>query len=138
MVAPLTTALMRSISVHHSGVGSAFNNAVSRVAPQLVGAVLFVLVSASFYSGVADLVPDRTESQIRNEVTPLNPPDTGDDELENAALRSSTDALHLAMLITALSCFAGATVNAVGIRNEQARQASSEPSLDTAPGAAPG
>jgi EmrB/QacA subfamily drug resistance transporter len=134
MVAPLTTALMRSISVHHSGVGSAFNNAVSRVAPQLVGAVLFVLVSTTFYAGVSSLVPEVPESRIRAEVTPMNSPETGDDSLRDAALRSSTDALHLAMLVTALSCLAGAAVNAVGIRNEQARETSPAATAESAPG----
>jgi hypothetical protein len=139
MVAPLTTALMRSISVHHSGVGSAFNNAVSRVAPQLVGAVLFVLVSATFYSNVAENAPGFSDAQIRNQVTPLNAADTGDEQIEEAALDASTEALHLAMIVTALSCFAGAAVNAVGIRNEHARETpESSTAVATTPGAAPG
>ena len=39
MVAPLTTALMSSVPKHNSGVASAVNNAISRVGPQLAGAV---------------------------------------------------------------------------------------------------
>jgi hypothetical protein len=35
-----------------------------------------------------------------------------------AANESSTDAFHLAMLIAALLCAAGAAVNGVGIRNQ--------------------
>jgi hypothetical protein len=95
------------------------------------------VVSATFYSGVAERVPDRSEGQIRSEVIPLNPPDTGDEALDNAALGSSTDALHLAMIVTALSCFAGAAVNAVGIRNEHALE-ESESTTAAAPGVAAG
>src|SRR5205814_2332982 len=36
-VAPLTTALMRSVPGHKSGLASAINNAISRVGPQLAG-----------------------------------------------------------------------------------------------------
>jgi hypothetical protein len=53
MVAPLTTALMTSVPVRNSGVASAINNAISRVGPQLAGAVIFVAITASFYSGMA-------------------------------------------------------------------------------------
>src|SRR5262245_59345772 len=37
LVAPLTTALMTSVPVRNSGLGSAINNAISRVGPQLAG-----------------------------------------------------------------------------------------------------
>jgi hypothetical protein len=39
---------------------------------------------------------------------------------ERAALEASTDAFRLAMLIAALLCAAGATVNWAGIRDEEA------------------
>ena len=42
MVAPLTTALMTSVPKHNAGVASAVNNAISRVGPQLAGALIFV------------------------------------------------------------------------------------------------
>ncbi|HEY3125660.1 MAG TPA: MFS transporter, partial [Candidatus Limnocylindria bacterium] len=57
MVAPLTTALMTSVPVHNAGVASAVNNAISRVGPQLAGAVIFVAITASFYAGLATRVP---------------------------------------------------------------------------------
>ena len=41
VVAPLTTALMSSVPVQKAGLGSAINNAVSRVGSPLIGAVLF-------------------------------------------------------------------------------------------------
>jgi hypothetical protein len=40
LVAPLTTAVMTSIPSRNAGVGSAINNAVSRVGPQLAGAIV--------------------------------------------------------------------------------------------------
>ena len=42
VVAPLTTTLMGSIPVGNAGIGSAINNAISRVGQPLLGAVIFV------------------------------------------------------------------------------------------------
>ena len=121
MVAPLTTALMRSVPVAHSGVGSAVNNAISRVGPQLIGALLFVAISATFYSTLASEAPELAGSSadLRQEVSPLNRPEEGSDpELVRAARSASTRAFHVAMFVTALLCFLGAAVNGAGIRNE--------------------
>jgi len=122
MVAPLTTALMTSVPAHNSGVASAVNNAISRVGPQLAGALIFVAIATSFYHGIASRVPslDTTSSSFRSKVAPLNPP-TGNvsPELERAAREASTDAFHLAMVIAAGLLFVGAAVNALGIRNPQ-------------------
>src|SRR5439155_6765015 len=52
MVAPLTTALMTSVPKQNSGVASAVNNAISRVGPQLAGALIFVVIATSFYNHV--------------------------------------------------------------------------------------
>lgn len=123
MVAPLTTALMRSIPARHAGVGSAFNNAVSRVGPQLAGAFLFILISSSFYGSLAERAPGYEEGRLRELVSPLNRPDEGADAaLVRAAAEGSTDAFRSAMLVSALLCFAGAAINAVGIRNEDAEE----------------
>jgi hypothetical protein len=87
LVAPLTTALMRSVPAHNAGLGSAINNAISRVGPQLAGALIFVFITASFYSYIATRRPDL-----------------------NAAF-------HLAMMVGAVLLVLGAIVNAVGIRD---------------------
>jgi hypothetical protein len=131
MVAPLTTALMTSVPEHNSGVASAINNAISRVGPQLAGALIFVAIASSFYSGLADRVdglPVRSE-HVRTEIAPLNRPDavdrfriTGDGtvtgrELIGPAKEASTHSFHVAMLIGALMLVAGAAVNGFGIRN---------------------
>ena len=54
LVAPLTTALMRSVPAHNAGLGSAINNAISRVGPQLAGALIFVLPIVIFTVLVRD------------------------------------------------------------------------------------
>src|SRR5690348_16869712 len=56
LVAPLTTALMTSVPVRNSGLGSAINNAISRVGPQLAGALIFIFLTATFYSYIAQHV----------------------------------------------------------------------------------
>jgi EmrB/QacA subfamily drug resistance transporter len=131
MVAPLTTALMTSVPEHNSGVASAINNAISRVGPQLAGALIFVAIAGSFYSGLATRVPalDVGSTRVRDEITPLNQPDPGarfhlrgdgsirGSELAKPAGEASTHSFHLAMVIGAGLLIAGALVNGVGIRN---------------------
>ncbi len=128
MVAPLTTALMTSVPVRHSGVASAINNAISRVGPQLAGAAIFVAITASFYAGLAQRVPglDPVSPEVRREMPPLNPPaaEVSPDRVQ-AAREASGDAYHLAMLVSASLLALGAVVNAVGIR-DPAREAAAE------------
>jgi EmrB/QacA subfamily drug resistance transporter len=126
MVAPLTTALMTSVPTHNAGVASAVNNAISRVGPQLLGAVVFVAIAASFYSGLASRAPslDTSTQQVRQQFAPLNRPSGSatPDEVR-AARDASTSSFHLAMLLSSGLLFLGAAVNAVGIRNELAVRA---------------
>jgi hypothetical protein len=123
MVAPLTTAVMTSVPVHNAGVGSAVNNAISRVGSPLVGALIFVAITASFYAALQARVPniDVNDPQTRLRISPLNverPPASSPPEVAKriaAEREASTDALHLAMLISAGLLAAGAITNAVGI-----------------------
>jgi EmrB/QacA subfamily drug resistance transporter len=133
LVAPLTTALMTSVPVRHSGLGSAINNAISRVGPQLAGALIFVFLTASFYSSLASRVPglDVSSESFRKTVSPLNIP--ADPNLVAAVRDASTTSLHLAMMIGALLLIAGAIVNAVGIRNPGATKAATETTAEAAP-----
>jgi len=126
MVAPLTTALMTSVPVRHSGLGSAINNAISRVGPQLAGALIFVFLTASFYAYLAPHLRgfDVSSATFRSSVSPLNTPD--DPRLVALVRDASTTAFHLAMLIGAGLLLAGAVVNAVGIRNKQPRPQEAE------------
>ena len=129
LVAPLTTALMTSVPSMNSGVASAINNAISRVGPQLAGAVIFIAITTSFYAGLHDRVPalDPNNADVRKTYAPLNvsgpcvgnnvpcPPAAA--QRAQAQREASTDAFHLAMLIAAALLAAGAAVNAIGIRN---------------------
>src|SRR5258708_31259646 len=76
MVAPLPAALMASVPVANAGLASSINNAVSRIGPQLAGALIFVAVTAVFYASLASKVPglDPNSTTLRPELSPLNPP----------------------------------------------------------------
>src|SRR5205807_2529552 len=80
LVAPLTTALMTSVPVRNSGVASAINNAISRVGPQLAGALIFVFLTANFYGALAQRLPglDVSAETTRREIAPLNVERQGD------------------------------------------------------------
>ena len=117
MVAPLTTALMTSVPVRNSGLGSAINNAISRVGPQLAGAMIFVFLTNSFYSFLGSRLTgvDVLSPAFRAQVSPLNMP--SDPNLVAVVGDASTSSVHLAMLVGAALLLVGALVNAVGIRN---------------------
>ena len=129
LVAPLTTALMTSVPPANSGVASAINNAISRVGPQLAGAVIFIAITTSFYAGIHARLPDASvdDPAFRKAVAPLNVPQQGTiprsvaQRLE-VIQEASTEAFHLAMFIAALLLAAGAGVNALGIENRSAPQ----------------
>lgn len=121
MVAPLTTALMTSVPVHNSGVASAINNAISRIGPQLAGALIFVAITTGFYAGLAARVPglDVSSAEVRAKIAPLNAPGAGvPDDQRAAAREASADAFHLAMRLSAALLALGAVTNAVGIRSQ--------------------
>ena len=127
MVAPLTTALMTSVPSRNSGVASAINNAVSRVGPQLAGALIFVFLTANFYSFLAAHLPgvDVSSPTFRAQVSPLNTPANA--QLAGLVWEASTASLHLAMFVGAALLIVGALVNAIGIRNPAVAEAEREP-----------
>ena len=136
LVAPLTTALMGSVPVRNAGLGSAINNAISRVGSPLVSAVLFILITASFYPALASLAPgvDVDDPAIREQVQPLTrPPEDVDPEVADAAREASTDAFRLAMIASAGLLLAGAAINGMGIRNPSGAHAAQPAAADAAP-----
>ena len=137
MVAPLTTALMTSVPESNAGVASAINNAISRVGSPLVTAVIFVAVASSFYGSIARQVPDADvdSREFRADVGPLNEPSAGvSDQVRAAARTASTDAFHLAMIVSAGLLLAGAAVNGVGIRNPSPEGRHAGPGGEQPPG----
>lgn len=134
LVAPLTTALMTSVPVQNSGVGSAINNAISRVGPQLAGALIFVFITANFYDYLAGRLSgvDVNSSSFRSAVSPLNTPlDPG---LVGVVRDASTSSFHIAMMVATLLLVLGALVNGIGIQNAAKRAADeSDAKPETAP-----
>lgn len=127
VVAPLTTTLMGSIPGRYAGLGSAINNALSRVGQPLIFALIFVAITASFYSTLAGRVPglDPADPAIRAAIVPLNPPRAGTPPtLVEAARTASVEAFHLAALVSAGLMIAGSAVSAVGIRSRAGRGSS--------------
>lgn len=122
MVAPLTAALMASVPVANAGLASSINNAVSRIGPQLAGALIFVAVTAVFYASLASKVPglDPNSTTLRAEVSPLNRPSaSAPADVAAQARYASADAYHAAMLISAALLVAGAAANAIGVSRRQ-------------------
>jgi hypothetical protein len=100
-----------------AGLGSAINNAISRVGPQLAGALIFVFLTASFYSYIATRRADINvnDPAFRKAVSPLNP--TSLLGMGNLVRDASTTAFHLAMMVGAALLILGAIVNAIGIQD---------------------
>jgi EmrB/QacA subfamily drug resistance transporter len=120
VVAPLTSTLMGSISGRFSGLGSAINNSISRVGQPLLGALIFIVLSATYYASLgAGSGLDTTDPGVRRAFQPLNPPAAGATPAQIAASnQASIDAFHLAMLLCAALLALGAAVSYYGLREE--------------------
>ena len=133
VVAPLTSTLMSSIPSRQAGLGSAINNAISRVGAPLIGALIFIAISATFYSILGSLAGlDTSSDAVRQAFQPLNVP-TGEatDAQVDAARQASVDAFHQAMIVSAGLLVAGAVVSWFGLRD--ARAAAPAAGADGAP-----
>ena len=121
LVAPLTTALMGSVPVNRAGLGSAINNAISRVGSPLASAALFIAITATFVPALVAAVPGLTEEAAAAlGITPLLPaPPGAPPELAEAITAASTDAFHLAMLVAAGLLVAGALVSFLGLERRR-------------------
>jgi EmrB/QacA subfamily drug resistance transporter len=122
VVAPLTSTLMNSIPSRNAGLGSAINNALSRVGQPLIGAVLFIAVSASFYASLGSQVPglDTDDPAVRTTFPPLNQPTepVPPDQAE-AAQNASVEAFRVASLGAVVLLVGGAAANYAGLRGER-------------------
>lgn len=120
VVAPLTSTLMSSVPGRFSGLGSAINNSISRVGQPLLGAIIFIAISASFYGSLAAKAPDldTTSPEVRAAFQPINPPpDTASPDQVTAATQASIDAFHLAMIVIAALLVIGGLVSWWGLRD---------------------
>ncbi|MEJ7695694.1 MAG: hypothetical protein WKF78_03475 [Candidatus Limnocylindrales bacterium] len=119
VVAPLTTTLMGAVPAANTGIASAINNAISRVGQPLLGAIIFVVVSATFYGALGAQAGglDPGSLEVRRAFPPLNPPaESATAEQVLAVARASIDAFHLAMLVGAGLLVIGAFVSLWGLR----------------------
>ena len=123
VVAPLTNTLMGSIPPRFSGLGSAINNAIARVGQPLLGAIIFLALSTTFYANLAAIAPDidTNSAAVRSAFPPLNPPRPGatPDQIA-AAARASIEAFHLAMGVAAALVAIGGAISWFGLRPEKA------------------
>ena len=125
VVAPLTSTLMNSIPTRNAGLGSAINNALSRVGQPLVGALLFIVVSATFYGSLASHAPaiDTDDPAVRRQFPPLNvPAEEVPPEQAEAARTASVEAFRVASLAMVGLLVGGAAANYFGLRGDQAGQ----------------
>jgi len=139
VVAPLTSTLMGSISGRFSGVGSAINNSISRVGQPLLGALIFIPVSAAYYASLASSTGlDTNDGAIRRMFQPLNPPGAGATAAQiTASNQASMAAFQLAMWVCAALLVVGALVSWYGLREpSRATTASASPARATEPPAA--
>ena len=122
IVAPLTSTLMNSVPTTRSGLGSAINNSISRVGAPLIGALIFIAISATFYSVLGSLTGlDTSDADIRQAFPPLNPPRADATAAQIAAARqASVDAFHQAMLVSAALLGVGGAVSFLGLRGSKA------------------
>ena len=120
VVAPLTSTLMGSIPGRYSGLGSAINNSISRVGQPLIGALIFIVISAAYYATLAASTGlDTTSAEVRSAFQPLNPPPPGTPDVVAAANQASIQAYHLAMLLCAALLLVGALVSWYGLRERR-------------------
>jgi EmrB/QacA subfamily drug resistance transporter len=120
VVAPLTSTLMSSVPGRFSGLGSAINNSISRVGQPLLGAIIFIAISATFYGSLAAKAPDLETgaTAVRKAFQPLNPPpESATPGQLTAATQASIDAFHLSMVAIAALLVIGGLVSWYGLRD---------------------
>ena len=146
VVAPLTSTLMNSIPARNSGLGSAINNALSRVGQPLIGAVIFIAITAAFYNILGSMVPgldtDRPGRPGRDRAA--QPPTARARPTRSRRRRkeASVDAFHLAALAAIILLIGGAAANQFGLRGAGAvagvqaeQEAPADPAAEPAAGA---
>ncbi len=126
-VAPLTSAILGDVEKHQSGIASAINNAVARVAGLIAIAAVGALVAAQFSSQMQNRMSDRAnnptiqsaidESKVKtfNLVPPAAV--SNDKQFAGALVQSSVSAFHTGIIAVVALMAVGGLVSAAGIRN---------------------
>jgi hypothetical protein len=110
---------MACVPGRYSGLGSAINNSISRVGQPLLGAIIFIALSATYYATLGNLAPglDTESTGVRSVFQPLNPaPAIATPAQVAAATQASIDAFHLAMTASAGLLFTGTVTVWFGLR----------------------
>jgi EmrB/QacA subfamily drug resistance transporter len=128
-VAPLTAAVLASVSQDEAGIGSAINNAVARVAGLIATVAIGALVAAQFSSSLdrhlsgRPLTP-RGQAAVRQatQLTLGRPSVAGIPPRQARAIvgasdHASVDAFHWGIGVAALLVIGGGLIGAVGIRD---------------------
>ena len=141
-VAPLTTAVMGSVSSNHAGIASGINNAVSRTAGVLALAIIGALALLLFNTALATrsaplpLSPaDRTAlqaeaAQLGGAQPPASLTPDVRDQVQQAIQLAFVDTFRVIMLIGAVLAWMSALLAAVFVDEKQAPAA--EPGVETA------
>ena len=131
-VAPLTTAVMDSVSANRSGLASGVNNMLSRVAGLLGIALLGAIVAWQAGSELGDVPVTSAEANAALddvEASPLAPaPTEGLDPttaevVTDAAASAAESAMTWAMVVAAILAASAGLISAVFIRNRAPRPA---------------
>ena len=104
---------MGSIPARFSGLGSAINNSISRVGQPLLGAFIFIAVSATFYATLARARADARHvvgggAGARSSRSTRRRAGATPEQVSAADTQASMDAFHLAMRVSAVLLVIGA------------------------------
>lgn len=122
-VAPLTVAILGHVPTDESGIASAVNNAVARVAGLLAVAFVGAIVAASFSASLAGRIdrPGVTgaeRSAAANAAPMVTAPPPGlehDARFQRDLVAASVDSFHAAVITVVVLLAAGGTISLVGI-----------------------
>jgi EmrB/QacA subfamily drug resistance transporter len=130
-VAPLVSAILGDVPKEQSGIASAINNAIARVAGLLAIAAVGAVVAAQFSSSVDNyqLVANRstnTITAVKQMPLQASPPEPyqHDKELKFAMLEADQVAFRTGIVTVAGLMIAGGVISLIGIRNPASEETS--------------
>ncbi|MGH7911545.1 MAG: MFS transporter, partial [Candidatus Dormibacteraceae bacterium] len=129
-VAPLTTAILGDVPPAESGIASAVNNAVSRVAGLIAVAFVGAIIAAAFTTsltahigGEQGSARERAAAASAAPLVTAPPPGLRDDgRYREALLGAGVDGFHAAVVTVVALLAAGGAISLVGIRNPPRRR----------------